>query len=98
MNPASRKSAVRTRVLSIDLVCRQCRCVGFAQLFAGAAKAALALAEGLDGDIQRGGVELGPQQVGEIKLRVGQLPEQEVADALLAAGADEEIGLRRMRH
>jgi hypothetical protein len=35
--------------------------------------------------------------IGEMQFGVGQLPEQEVADALLAAGADEEIGLGRDR-
>ena len=37
-----------------------------------------------------------PQHVGEIELRVGELPQQEIADALLAAGADEQIRLGRV--
>src|SRR4029079_1033738 len=37
--------------------------------------------------------EIRPQRVGDDDLGVRQLPEEEVADALLAAGADEEIGI-----
>ena len=37
--------------------------------------------------------EVGPQHVGDPDLRVGDLPEQEVADAHLAAGADEQVGV-----
>ena len=44
--------------------------------------------------VERGGIEIGPQRVGEIELGVGELPQQEIADALLAAGADEEVRLR----
>src|SRR5258708_1028507 len=36
-------------------------------------------------------VEIGPEAVDEMQLRVGAFPEQEVAEALLAAGADQEI-------
>jgi len=43
-------------------------------------------------------VEIGPQHVGEIEFGVGELPEQEVADPLLTAGADEEVGLGRVGH
>src|SRR5690349_11431392 len=67
-------------------------------LLAGAPEAPLALAIGLDRQVQRGGVEVRPQRFGEVQLAVGELPEQEVADALLAAGADEQVGLRRVRH
>ena len=44
------------------------------------------------------GVEIRPEQVGEIELGVGELPQQEVRNPLLAAGADEEVGLRRVGH
>src|SRR5260221_3021965 len=37
--------------------------------------------------------KIGPQRVGEAELRIGRLPEQEIADPLLAAGADDEIGI-----
>src|ERR1700731_2979660 len=43
-------------------------------------------------------VEIRPQAVDEIKLGVRALPQQEVAQALLATGADEEIHLGRGRH
>ena len=38
-------------------------------------------------------VEVRPQLLAEDELRVGALPEQEVRDPLLAAGADQEVGL-----
>src|SRR5262245_5089128 len=68
------------------------------ELLAGTAEAPLAAAVGSDGEVERRGVEVGPQRVGEIKLGVRKLPQQEVADALLAAGADEEVRLRRIAH
>ena len=42
-------------------------------------------------------VEVRPQPVGEVELRVGGLPEQEVRQALLAAGADDELGIAASR-
>jgi hypothetical protein len=41
------------------------------------------------------GAEIGPQHFLEDELGIGRLPEQEVRDALLAGGADDEI---RVRH
>src|SRR3546814_3958129 len=38
-------------------------------------------------------VEVGPQLVDEDELAVGRLPEQEVAEPLLARGADHQIGI-----
>src|SRR5471030_1360886 len=35
--------------------------------------------------------EIRPQRVDEYQLGVGALPEQEIADALLAAGADQQV-------
>src|SRR5689334_20796813 len=101
-NAAINAAAVRRRVTNkrSDVGCRRERQLAgrLAQLLARAPETALARAVGTDRRIERGGVEIGPQRVGEIKLGVGQLPEQEVADALLAAGADEQIGLRRVAH
>src|SRR5438270_10699036 len=37
--------------------------------------------------------EVGPQLVAEDELGVGRLPEQVVGQALLAAGADDEVGV-----
>src|SRR5438552_1076899 len=58
--------------------------------------APLAAAVRSDGLVERRGVEVGPQRLGEVELAIRELPQQEVADALLAAGADEEIRLRRI--
>jgi hypothetical protein len=41
-----------------------------------------------------GHVEIRPQLLGEIELRIGQIPQQEIADALLTPGADEQIRIR----
>jgi hypothetical protein len=38
--------------------------------------------------------EVGPQRVGEEELRVRRLPQQEVAQPQLAAGPDEQVGVR----
>src|SRR5690349_17311708 len=35
--------------------------------------------------------ELRPEPVGEVELRVGRAPEQEVGDPLLSTGADEKV-------
>src|SRR5260221_456893 len=72
--------------------------LGLLHLLARAAEAALAAAVRIDRLIQRRGVEVRPKLVGEIELGVRELPQQEVADPLLAAGADEQIRLRRVAH
>src|SRR5213075_2842519 len=74
------------------------RCRGGRHLLAGAAEAPLAAGVGGDRLVERRGVEIRPQRLGEVELGVGELPEEEVADALLAARADKEIGLRRVAH
>src|SRR6266545_6977747 len=61
--------------------------LGFFQLLARAPEAALALAIPGDRRVELPGVEVRPQRRGEIELGVGELPKQEIADALLAAGA-----------
>src|SRR5882762_9049827 len=67
-------------------------------LLAGASKAALALPVGGKRRVERRGIEVWPQRVGEIELRIGQLPEQKIADALLPSGADEQVRLGRIAH
>src|SRR5258708_4837916 len=37
--------------------------------------------------------EIGPQRVDEHQLGIGALPEQEIADPLLAAGPDQKVGI-----
>ena len=39
--------------------------------------------------------EVGPERVGEVELGVGRLPEQEIADAELAGGAHDQVGIRQ---
>src|SRR6476661_2698237 len=38
--------------------------------------------------------EVRPQGVAEVELGVGKVPQKEIADALVASGTDEEVGLR----
>ena len=40
--------------------------------------------------------EVGPERRHEHKLRIGRLPQQEVAEPLLAAGADHQIEVRQV--
>src|ERR1700719_1570234 len=37
--------------------------------------------------------KIGPQRLGDVDLRIRDLPQQEIADAQLAAGADEQVGI-----
>ncbi len=61
--------------------------------FAEAAEAAFAALVCGDGFEEMEAVEVGPEAVGDKDLGVGDLPEEEVGDALLAGGADDEIGV-----
>src|SRR5688572_5889962 len=56
---------------------------------------ALAVREVRERGLELGQVELGPEAFAEVELRVREVPEQEIADAPLAAGADEEIRIRQ---
>src|SRR5262245_54117675 len=64
---------------------------------AGAAKAALPALELPERAQQVLLRKVRPQDVGEVELGVGELPEEEVADTLFAARPDEKIGLRKLR-
>src|SRR5690242_19594772 len=55
----------------------------------------LATLELADGFGEGGGVEVGPHPRGEPELGVGTLPEQEVAQPLLAAAAHQQVHVRR---
>src|SRR5690606_35510440 len=95
-NSAPRNSAASTRAVRM-------RCLSTAALQAargghlrGLAKAALALVVLLHRPVKGGAVEVGPVHGGEIEFAVGRLPEQEVADALLAGGADAQVRFRQI--
>src|SRR5438874_1118848 len=57
-----------------------------------------ALAAAIIGDrlLQVAAPEIRPKGLGEHQLGIGALPEQEIADALLAAGADQQIGIGQL--
>src|SRR5580692_7747106 len=81
-------AAVKTRTLSIG---------GRRELRRRLAKAPFALRVILKcrRQILRG--KLRPQRVAKIKFRIGEVPQQEIADALLAARADQQIRIRHAR-
>src|SRR5580765_5331305 len=56
----------------------------------------LARGEISDRGIEVGRVEVRPEHVGKDQFGVGELPEQEVAHAFLAAGADEQVQRRQL--
>src|SRR5690349_320745 len=68
-----------------------------AALAADAAIAPVAAAELGDRLLEMVLAEVGPERVDEHQLGVGTLPEQEIADALLAAGADQQVGVGHAR-
>src|SRR5258706_14098341 len=90
-------TAVITRVRSTSSAGLDDR-LPFLDLLAGAAEAALALAIGGHRGIEGRSVEVRPQRLGEVELRIRELPEEEVGDALLAAGVDGKVRLRRLAH
>src|SRR5580658_10705822 len=83
-----RTAAVMIRVLSTR------RTPG---LLRGAPEAALTGGEECQRRIQLGGIEVRPQAVGEVQLGIGEVPQQEIADAMFAAGADEQVRVRQLR-
>src|SRR5687768_10979670 len=58
-----------------------------------AAVTALARLEVDDGFEEMAAAEVRPEHLGHVDLGVGDLPEQEVRHAQLAAGADEQVGI-----
>src|ERR1700722_10501830 len=65
--------------------------VGSLQLLGAQAKSPLPGGVVLQRGLERRRVEIRPKPVGEIQLGIGQVPQQEVADALFAAGANEQV-------
>src|SRR5690554_2183960 len=81
-NSAHRNSGSRTAMVSS-------RCLSTLHLFqllSGPPKPSLAAGEGYQRILECLFVEIRPQDVGEIELGICELPQQEIADALLAAG------------
>jgi len=70
---------------------------GFVGGFAEAAEAALAVLVVGNGFEEVEAAEVGPEAVGDEDLGVGDLPEEEVGDALLARGTDDEVGVGHVR-
>src|SRR3569623_1022204 len=83
-NSGSRTRAVSRRCLST---------FGLFHLLPGAAEATLAADIRGQGLVAGPRIEIGPEGIGEVQYRIGEMPQQKIADALFAAGADEEIGL-----
>src|SRR5690349_19033243 len=71
----------------------------FDQWSVGSAGAAIASRPAeifLDSGVEVVGVEIGPLPLEEDELGIGTLPEQEIGNALLAAGADQQVGIRHI--
>ena len=60
------------------------------------AVAAFAFLEVEEGFEETGAVEVGPEGFGDEDFGVGDLPEEEIADAHFAAGANQEIGIGKI--
>src|SRR5919108_638203 len=61
------------------------------RLFARESETALARIEGAQRVLEMRHVEIRPQCLAEVQLGVGEIPQQEIADAVIAAGADEQV-------
>src|ERR1700760_986090 len=83
--PKIRPVTMRVRSILISGV----RLVG--DLRRGLAEAPLALRKVLERLREMHPGEFRPEHLGEIQLRISEVPQQKVADALLAASADEQI-------
>src|SRR6516164_4819557 len=62
-----------------------------------AAETALAATEGGERLGEVGRLEFGPHSLGEVQLRIGAFPQQEVREPLLAGGADDEVDIAQRR-
>src|SRR5665647_1367295 len=62
-----------------------------------AAEAPVAACVHLDRSPEVATIDIGPQGVGEDELRIGRLPQQEVARSLLSAGPPEQVDIRDLR-
>src|SRR5688572_23504567 len=83
--------AVSTRCLSTRGLLRL-----LAHLFARQAEAALASAECGERSLEVRLVEIRPQHIADVDLGIGEIPQQEIADAMIAAGADEQVRIRHV--
>src|ERR1700746_4025085 len=63
--------------------------------FREAAVAALAFLKIEQGLVKLGAAEIGPKSFGDINFGIGYLPQEEIADAHFAAGANQQVGIRQ---
>src|SRR5690554_6312657 len=88
----ARISAVIIRIFNTSMVAVSLLlCGAGGDLVVGLAEPALAPGIGFQCLLHLVDFEIGPEHPREVKLRVGQLPQQEVTDALLAGGADKQV-------
>src|SRR5258708_28298399 len=91
----SRTTAVAMRTARLRLSSLMSR--GGPHLRGGLAEAALAALEVVQGDEEVELAEVGPQGLGPADLRVSELPEEEIGDAHVAAGASHQLQGRQAR-
>ena len=66
-------------------------------LIAGATEASLTGLVVQEGTIEVFSPKVGPVEIAEVELRIGELPEEVVADPTLPTGADQKIGIGKVR-
>src|SRR5688572_24861762 len=92
-NTATRTIAVKTRCLSTTR--------GLAgpvvQLLAREAITPLARGKRFQRRLQVRNLEIRPQDVADVNFGVREIPQQEIADAVIAAGADEQVRIGNIR-
>src|SRR3954463_2950931 len=81
-SPTTAEAALRRRLLAANVRSQVASAVAPDELFPGAAEAALTAPVGLHGPQELVPTEVRPEGVGEVELRVGGLPEEEVGQPL----------------
>src|SRR5690349_15886407 len=94
--PSITPSSTATRTMAVSTRCLS-TAGRSAHLFAGQAEATFARGEGSQCRLEVRHVEIGPQRLADVQLGVGQIPQQEIADAVIATGADEQIRIADLR-
>src|SRR5208283_4895733 len=85
------RPAASRQLITIPVAMRSLS-IGFGrELCGGLAEAPFTLGEELERRIEMHRCEFGPQHLGEVHFGVREIPQQEVADALFTAGADQKV-------
>src|SRR5690606_20832225 len=91
-----RASRVGIATAAVASLARSTGAFPFLLLLGGEAEAPLALLEVFQRANELRLPESGPEGLGDVELGVGDLPEEEVRHAHLAAGADQQVGIGKV--